>query len=85
MYSARSALASSQKCPDGYAASLSRQAPDGSANTPWSSSAGSGLAMLIQEGVVRYPAPSDGSPPSFSVSLNPDAATGRKHMWSIHT
>ena len=30
-------------------------------------------------------APSDGSAPSFSVSLNPDAATGRKHMWSIHT
>jgi len=29
--------------------------------------------------------PSDGSAPSFSVSLNPDAATGRKHMWSIHT
>ena len=30
-------------------------------------------------------APSDGSAPSFSVSLNPDAAAGRKHMWSIHT
>jgi hypothetical protein len=30
-------------------------------------------------------APSDGSAPSFSVSLNPDAASGRKHMWSIHT
>jgi hypothetical protein len=30
-------------------------------------------------------APSDASAPSFSVSLNPDAATGRKHMWSIHT
>jgi hypothetical protein len=30
-------------------------------------------------------APSDGSAPSFSVSLNPDPATGRKHMWSIHT
>jgi Domain of unknown function (DUF4120) len=29
--------------------------------------------------------PSDGSAPSFSVSLNPDAASGRKHMWSIHT
>ena len=30
-------------------------------------------------------APSDGSAPSFSVSLNPDAASGRKHLWSIHT
>lgn len=30
-------------------------------------------------------APSDGSTPSFSVSLSADAATGRKHMWSIHT
>ena len=30
-------------------------------------------------------APSDGSAPSFSVSLTPDAATGRKRMWSIHT
>jgi hypothetical protein len=30
-------------------------------------------------------APSDGSAPSFSVSLNPDAAAGRTHMWSIHT
>jgi hypothetical protein len=30
-------------------------------------------------------APSDGSAPSFSVSLNPDAATGQKHTWSIHT
>ncbi len=30
-------------------------------------------------------APSDASAPSFSVSLNPDAAAGRKHMWSIHT
>ena len=30
-------------------------------------------------------APSDGSAPSFSVSLNPDAAAGRKHMWSNHT
>jgi hypothetical protein len=30
-------------------------------------------------------APSDGSAPSFSVSLNPDPATGRKHIWSIHT
>jgi hypothetical protein len=29
--------------------------------------------------------PSDGSAPSFSVSLNRDAASGRKHMWSIHT
>ena len=29
--------------------------------------------------------PSDGSAPSFSVSLNPDAATGLKHMRSIHT
>jgi hypothetical protein len=29
--------------------------------------------------------PNDGSAPSFSVSLNPDAAVGRKHMWSIHT
>jgi hypothetical protein len=29
--------------------------------------------------------PSDGSAPSFSVSLNADATTGRKHMWSIHT
>src|ERR1700751_1529014 len=29
--------------------------------------------------------PSDGSAPSFSVSLNTDAASGRKHMWSIHT
>ena len=28
--------------------------------------------------------PSDGSAPSFSVSLNTDAASGRKHMWSIH-
>jgi Domain of unknown function (DUF4120) len=28
---------------------------------------------------------SDGSAPSFNVSLNPDAASGRKHMWSIHT
>jgi hypothetical protein len=30
-------------------------------------------------------APSDGSSSSLSVSLNPDAATGQKHMWSIHT
>jgi hypothetical protein len=30
-------------------------------------------------------APSDGSAPSFSVSLNPDVAAVRKHMWSIHT
>jgi Domain of unknown function (DUF4120) len=30
-------------------------------------------------------APSDGSAPSFSVSLNPDASSGRKHMWSVHT
>ena len=30
-------------------------------------------------------APSDGSAPSFRVSLNPEAASGRKHMWSIHT
>ena len=30
-------------------------------------------------------ASSDGSAPSFSVSLNTDAAAGRKHMWSIHT
>ena len=29
--------------------------------------------------------PSDGSAPSFNVSLNPDAATGLKHMRSIHT
>ena len=29
--------------------------------------------------------PSDGSAPSFSVSLNPDAAGGRKPMWSVHT
>jgi hypothetical protein len=29
--------------------------------------------------------PSDGSAPSFSVSLNPDAASGREHTWSIHT
>ena len=30
-------------------------------------------------------APSDGSAPSFCVSLNPDAAADRQHMWSIHT
>ena len=30
-------------------------------------------------------APSGGSAPSFNASLNPDAAAGRTHMWSIHT
>ena len=28
---------------------------------------------------------SDGSGPSFTVSLDPDAASGSKHMWSVHT
>jgi len=29
--------------------------------------------------------PSDGSAPSFCVSLNPDESSGRTHRWSIHT
>jgi hypothetical protein len=29
--------------------------------------------------------PSTGGAPSFTVSLDPDAATGVKHMWSVHT
>jgi hypothetical protein len=29
--------------------------------------------------------PSNGSAPSFTVSLDDDAAAGKKHMWSIHT
>lgn len=29
--------------------------------------------------------PSDGSSPSLSVSLDPYAASGSKHMWSVHT
>lgn len=29
--------------------------------------------------------PSNGGAPSFTVSLDDDAARGRKHMWSIHT
>jgi hypothetical protein len=29
--------------------------------------------------------PSDGSAPNFTVSLDPDASGGVKHMWSVHT
>lgn len=29
--------------------------------------------------------PADGSSPSLSVSLDPDASSGKKHMWSVHT
>ena len=29
--------------------------------------------------------PSNGTSPSFTVSLDEDAASGKRHMWSIHT
>ena len=29
--------------------------------------------------------PADGSFPSLSVSLDPDANSGKRHMWSVHT
>ncbi len=29
--------------------------------------------------------PSNGSFPSFTVSLDEDAASGKRHMWSVHT
>ena len=29
--------------------------------------------------------PSDGSAPSLTVNIDPDAASGTKHMWSVHT
>ena len=28
---------------------------------------------------------SDGGAPSFTVSLDPDASSGKRHMWSVHT
>lgn len=37
---------------------------------------------LIYSGPGR---PSNGSAPQMTVSLDPDAASGAKHMWSVHT
>ena len=43
---------------------------------------------VILNGGIIYSGPglpSNGGAPSFTVSLDDDAAYGRKHMWSIHT
>jgi hypothetical protein len=43
--------------------------------------------MVIAGGLIYSGpgVPSNGSAPSFTVSLNSDAACGSKHQWSVHT
>jgi hypothetical protein len=46
-----------------------------------------GRVILLHGGIIYSGPgrPSDGSAPSFTVSLDPAAMAGSKHQWSVHT